>query len=98
MEPRRQGRRPYFLLSFPLIAAGCATESPEVRMTEPPVPPPLVMPKPPPVPAAAVRTLGQTVEGRPMTLYLFENPSNPATETVLILGGIHGNEGSSAGV
>jgi protein MpaA len=98
MENRRHGRRRFSLLIVPLLAAGCATQSPEVRMTDPAAPPAMIMPAPPPTPATAVRTLGKTVEGRALTLHLFEDSARKPGETVLILGGIHGNEGTSAGV
>jgi protein MpaA len=50
-------------------------------------------------PPAARRTLeiGRSVEGRPLTLYLFGDERACAGVT-LILGGIHGNEPTSAGV
>lgn len=43
-------------------------------------------------------TLGHSVEGRPITLHLFGDTSVGPANTVLIFGGIHGNEPTSAGV
>jgi protein MpaA len=60
-----------------------------------------------PAPVPAVRattasgravTLGQSVEGRPVTLHLFGDTAVGPANTVLIIGGIHGNEPTSAGV
>ena len=61
-------------------------------------PPPLSAPTPAPRPTEppAERTLhlGNSVEGRPLTLHLFGNAPHPT----LILGAIHGNEPTSATV
>jgi protein MpaA len=67
-------------------------------MADPPAPPTLVPPEPPPQISTQTRILGKTVDGRPMTLHLFGDPAANAGKTVLILGGIHGNEPTSAGV
>src|SRR4051794_13627379 len=46
-----------------------------------------------------VTELGRSVEGRPLTLYVFgDDPADHDQRPVLILGGIHGNEPTSAGV
>jgi protein MpaA len=67
-------------------------------MAEPPAPPVLIAPQPPPQIPVQSRVLGKTVDGRPMTLHLFGDPVAAAGKVVLILGGIHGNEPTSAGV
>jgi protein MpaA len=93
----RHGRR-WGLLLLSLLATGCATHTAEVRMAEPPAPPALVIPQPPPLPVIQSRVLGKTVDGRPMMLHLFGDPIASAGKTILILGGIHGNEPTSAAV
>lgn len=45
--------------------------------------------------------IGRSVEGRPLTMYVFGRPADGAAESAgptLILGGIHGNEPTSAAV
>ena len=43
-------------------------------------------------------TLGKSVDGRPVVAYVFGNASVGPAHSVLIFGGIHGNEPTSAGV
>ena len=70
-------------------------------MNAPPAPPPATQTVPPaamtPQPDR-VLTLGQSVDGRPIFCHLFGETAAGPANTVLIFGGIHGNEPTSAGV
>jgi murein peptide amidase A len=86
-----------------LLACGCATESRPAVPTRPTTTQLAASPATAPAPIAtrpaAPRTLemGRSVEGRPLTLYLFGD-DRASSGTTLILGGIHGNEPTAAGV
>src|SRR4051812_34400867 len=103
MSRTRHGRR--WLIPLALAASGgCASKpfaAPAVMApaARPPTAfaslPVLDPPKPATRPTAT--TLGTSTEGRPITLHTFGDPAR-SRETVLIFGGIHGNEPTSAGV
>ena len=69
-----------------------------------PAAPPATPPAAPPVATATatsadrVLTLGHSADARPVTLHLFGDTAVGPANTVLIFGGIHGNEPTSAGV
>ncbi|MDB5295280.1 MAG: Zinc carboxypeptidase, partial [Phycisphaerales bacterium] len=63
----------------------------------PRTPTPMATAKPAPTPDK-VLTLGRSVDGRPVTLHLFGDTAVGPANTVLIFGGIHGNEPTGAGV
>lgn len=91
------------------LLLGCAANHPSHPLTARPAAPTGVAPEPTaavgpasrPADAYAPRVieLGRSVEDRPLTLYVFGDDSADRGERpVLILGGIHGNEPTSAGV
>jgi len=99
-------------LGLAIIIGGCARgarpaeNAPSGRMT---IGPPATAPLPaPPVATRAVALeaveIGRSVEGRPLTMYVFGRPGDgtigvPAADgPTFILGGIHGNEPTSAAV
>jgi len=77
-----------------LAAAGCAHSPPPLpaHLLRPlPTIAPALQPEPGPPPAASgpvTRTIGRTVQGRPIQAHVFEGDQG----CVLILGGIHGDE------
>lgn len=75
--------------------AGCSTTKQNAGRIEmrPPAPRP-----DPVVSAPRVVTIGQSVEGRPIVMHQFGDAAARRASTVLIFGGIHGNEPTSAGV
>ncbi|HEX8910772.1 MAG TPA: M14 family murein peptide amidase A [Humisphaera sp.] len=107
MDFLRHGRRYIcpLALAAAAVTAGCASKP----FTPPAVMAPATRPTTafaaslpvlePPTPATrpAAVPLGTSTEGRPITLHTFGDPA-AARETVLIFGGIHGNEPTSAGV
>jgi len=95
----RHGRRLLALLCL-LVVGGCNTSRPAGPqvMNAPPRRTPPKPPTTPPPAATRVVTIGQSVEGRPINMHLFGDPAAGSSNTVLIFGGIHGNEPTSAGV
>lgn len=72
-----------------------AATPPPARQTPSPRPPPV---DPTTVPGERIVTLGTSVDARPITLHLFGDTAAGPANTVLVFGGIHGNEPTSAGV
>ena len=79
-----------------LLAASCSRTVHEAVVLPPPaaIAPTPVPPPPATHPAERTIELGRSVEGRPITLYVFGH----GPDATLVLGGIHGNEPTSATV
>lgn len=97
MPLARHGRR--LLLLLPLYGSGLGCSTPPDPPGTPVAPPPLrPAPRVDSTPARTL-TLGTSVDGRPIGLHLFGDPAAAGPgDTVLVIGGIHGNEPTSAGV
>lgn len=103
MPARRHGRRYAVLTCSLVLIVGCSSGGPTqprtpLTMAPRPVPATPVSIPTPHVTAAKTYTLGHSVEARPIILHTFGDASVGPANTVLIFGGIHGNEPTSAGV
>lgn len=96
MKPPRYGIRSLTLL-FLAWVGGCAANSSSDGQTMNP-PPQVPSATRPVAPATRLVTIGQSVEGRPILMHVFGDAAVGPANTVLIFGGIHGNEPTSAGV
>ncbi|QOV88986.1 M14 family zinc carboxypeptidase [Humisphaera borealis] len=94
MNPLRHGRRLAIALFCAATMAGCSPSPGTIARPTPPMSQPATTVTVPP----RVVTLGHSIEARPIVLHLFGDTAVGPANTVLIFGGIHGNEPTSAGV